>query len=1027
MLGTFFFLSAMTVMAQRTVKGVVSSADGQPITGATVYEKTAGKVHGTVTDVDGRFELKNVPEKAVLEVSFIGYRTQTVRVGKGDLSISLDEDKALIDEVVVVGYGTQKRGLLTSAVSTIKSEDILTTTSSNTVSRLEGKVSGLGIRQNTGEPGSSDFSINVRGFGEPIFILDGADRISSADFNRMNPEDIESISVLKDGSAAIYGMNAGNGVVLVTTKKGAKGKVQFEFGGSMSISKPTALPKMLNSVEYMTLRNEASWNIGGNEVYSEDEIEAYRSGQKQDTDWYGATMLGHTMNQQYNISAQGGTGKVRFYASVGYVNEPGLLRSHALGFEKYNFRSNVTADLTKNLLAEIQMYGEYNHKRQSAQNIFNIMRGTASTLPMHTVYANNNPDYYSYTYDGQAYNPVAMADADTYGFSRSRGKGWTASGVLTYTFPFIKGLKAKGVVQYRSINNYSKRVQKAFSWYTYDEATDTYKAKLQNSPTYMTTGWNDQMRITMQGQLLYDQTFAKAHHVGATLVYEQRRYKNSNGGGQRDFSYYVLPQLNFGDAKDQIASGSDSQEGYKSWVGKFSYDYKGKYMLEYDFRYDGSYRYSPKKRWGFFPVIQGGWRISEESWFKKSLPVVSNLKLRASYGVVGEDAGSAFQYYSGFTLNSGGYEFSDGTWTTGASAPAITNEYLTWYKSKIADFGFDLGLFDNTLNLEFDIYRRNREGLLATRAKTITDVFGGSLPSENLNSDHTNGIELSIAYKKRLKKDFMYHISGNFNFARTKWDYVEHGDYTNANDYWKNSNWGRWNDIVWMYEVIGQFQNEEDIQNSPWQDGLNGASKRTLPGDFKYKDANGDGIIDGNDKMPIAWNANPKIHYGLTLGCKYKWFDFDMLWQGSAKYTVYLTMNYTTMFWNDGNFPEYFYDRWHKADYSDPNSEWIPGQWPAARTTANNPSLMYAESAVWRKSADYLRLKSMEVGFTFPKTWLKSLGVQNVRMYASAYNLLTLCGSFIKPFDPERIEGSYNAGFVYPLNKSYNIGINVRF
>lgn len=1022
-------IMSLTVMAQQQVKGVVSDSKGEPIVGATVYVTGQDKAHGTVTDVDGVFELKGLTGNEVLEVSYIGYLPQKVKIAKRkNLSITLAEDTKVLDDVVVVGYGTQKKGLVTSAVSTLKGDDVLTTTSTNTVSRIQGKVSGLGIRQNTGEPGSDDFSINVRGFGEPIFIVDGTERISASDFNRMNPEDIDNISVLKDGSAAVYGMNAGNGVVLITTKKGEKGSVLFNLGAVASFSSPTNIPKMMNSVQYMTMRNEASYNVGGTGVYAEEEIEKYRSGELHDTNWYDATMKGSTMNQIYNFSAQGGSGKVHFYTSLSYTREPGLLRSNDMDYERYNFRSHVTTEFSKRLTFGVQIHGEWNHRKSSYWNIFNIMRGTVSTLPMHSIYANDNPNYYNYTYDGQSYNPVAISDADLVGGDFQRGKAYSARASLTYLIPGIKGLKAQGILYYSSTNIYRKRTAKSFNWYGYDSETDTYTPHTYGYPTSMYTAWRDYNTLTMQAQLTYDRTFANAHHVGGTLVYEQRRTENSTSDNQRYFSYYVLDQMSLGDSEDQLTNGTDYRTGFKSWIGKFTYDYKGKYMAEFDFRYDGSYRYHPDHRWGFFPVYQLGWRVSQESWFKKALPFVSNFKLRGSYGIVGEDAGSAFQYYSGFTLNSGGYEFSDGSWTSGAKAPSVTNPSLTWYKSHTMDFGIDAGLFNNQLEITFDIYRRNRKGLLTTRARTLPDTFGASLPQENLNKDRTDGVEFSINWRKRVNKDFSYSIAGNFNFARTKWIYVERQDFDSSYLKWLNGQSGRWSDIVWCYQVIGQFQSEEEIANSPDQDGMNfGTSKQTLPGDFKYKDVNGDGVINSNDMLPTKWNGTPKMHYGLTLSAKYKWFDATMLWQGSAKYTVRFGMNYAMMFWNDGNMPEYFYDRWHKADYNDPDSEWIPGKWPAARTTTDNPSLMYSESAIWRRDASYLRLKSVEVGFSFPRPWLKALNLKSARIYMSAYNLLTLCSSFVRPFDPEKVEGSYSAGWNYPLNKTYNIGINVKF
>lgn len=1023
------FSLAVTAAAQNalTIKGKVTSSDGEPMVGCVVYVKGQQNALNAITNLDGDFIIKEVPVGSTLVAEYLGYLPETVKVTVKSTSVSIvmKEDSSALDEVVVVGYGTQKKGLLTASVSTIKNDDILTTTSTDLNSRLQGKVAGLQIRQNSGEPGTDDFSINVRGFGEPIFILDGTERITAAEFNRLNPEEIDNISVLKDGSAAVYGMNAGNGVILVTTKKGEKGKLRLDFKGTVSVNSPTEMPTMMNSVQYMTMRNEASWNVGGSEVYSSDLIEKYRNGTLKDTDWYGATMKNSTVNQIYSISAQGGSDKVHFFTSLGYTNEPGLLKSNAMNYQRLNFRSNVTVDFSKRATLEVQVGSEYNTRNASASSIFNIMRGTVSTLPMHTIYANNNPDYYNYTYDGQAFNPVAQADGDTYGTTSNRGKAMTARAVLTYKPLKVPGLKFKAVGQYRSVDNHSTTTRKAFYWYTYNEDTDSYEGQLQNSPTYMQSSWSDYNTLTLQAQAIYDHLFGN-HHVGATLVYEQRSLWNSFGTEKRNFSNFVLGQINYGDVDDQTTTGYDTNEGYQSVIGKFSYDYKGKYMAEVDFRYDGSYRYNPEHRWGFFPVFQLGWRVSQEKWFQEAVPVISNLKLRASYGTVGEDAGSAYQYMAGYTLGSGGYRFSDDTWTSGAKLNDIVNENLTWYVSKMMDFGVDLAFFNNELKLEADIYRRNRSGLLSTRAKTLPDTFGGTLPQENLNSDRTDGVEFSIGYNKKLNKDWSINASANFNFARTKNIYLEQTDYPTSYSQWRNDKTGRWSDIIWVYDCIGQFKTQEEINTSPLQDGTQGNSK-TLPGDFKYRDVNGDGIIDTNDMVPESWNGTPKMHYGLTLGAKWRDLDFNILFQGSAKYTIYITHNYAMMFWNDGNMPAYFYDRWHKEDYNDPNSAWVEGRWPAARTTNDAPSLMYAQSNIWRRDASYLRIKSVELGYNLPKKWLKPLNIKNVRIYANGYNLFTFCDEFVKAFDPEKSEGSNNAGWVYPLTKSFNAGINITF
>lgn len=1021
-----FLLAALPAGAQSVpVRGVVTGGDGEALVGCMVIVKGNTSQY-SVTDVNGAFELKGVSAGTVLNISYLGYQDKSVKAETGNvMKIVLEQDRNMIEETVVVGYGTQKKGLVTSSVSIIKNEDILTTASNDLNSRLQGKVSGLGIRQNSGQPGSDDFSINVRGFGEPIFIVDGSERISAAEFNRLNPEDIESVSVLKDGSAAVYGMNAGNGVILVTTKKGEAGNVRIDLNASASVAAPTEMPKMMNSVQYMTMRNEAAMNVGGAPVYSQSQIDKYLTGELADTDWYAATMKKAVVNQNYSVTAQGGTDKVHFYTSLGYVNQPGLLRSGAMGYQRFQFRSNLCANITKNLTLEAQAFGEYNETNNSAQSVFNIMRGTVSTLPMHTVYANGNESYYNYTYDGQAYNPVAMADADTYGYQKARGKAFSARTVITYKAPFLKGLSFKISGQFRSVTNKSTTLRKSFYWYTYDELTDEYTPIQQNSPTYMQTSFSDYNTLTMQTQALFDRSFGN-HHVTSTLVYEQRNLWNSLSSARRDFSSYVLDQMNFGDTDGQQNSGADSREGYSSFVGKFSYDYKGRYMAEFDFREDGSYRYSPKHRWGFFPVFQLGWRMSQEPWFEPLKQYVSNFKIRASYGTVGEDAGTPYQYMAGFTLGQGGYKFSDSNWTSGAKISDIVNEDLTWYVSKMMDLGVELGFFNNALKFEGDIYRRNRSGLLTTRARSLPDTFGGTLPQENLNSDRTDGVEFSLSYSHRVNRDFSFNVGANFNYARTKNIYIEQSEYNTTYTKWRSDKSGRWSDIVWVYDVIGQFQSEEEILNSPIQDGTLGNSK-TLPGDYKYRDVDGNGVINSSDVLPIALNGTPKMHYGLTIGAKFYGVDFSMLLQGSAKYTIYMSHNYAQMFWNDGNMPEYFYDRWHKADYNDPNSEWILGQFPAARTTADAPSLMYAQSSVWRRNASYLRLKSMELGYTIPAKVLKKTGIKNIRVYVSGYNIFTICDKFVKAFDPEKSEGTNNTGWVYPLNKSFNAGFNIRF
>ncbi len=388
----------------------------------------------------------------------------------------------------------------------------------------------------------------------------------------------------------------------------------------------------------------------------------------------------------------------------------------------------------------------------------------------------------------------------------------------------------------------------------------------------------------------------------------------------------------------------------------------------------------------------------------------------------------------GYVIGSGGsYEFNEGTLTTGVSAPPIVNEELSWVTATTIDVGFDLGVFDDKLFLEADAYSRQLEGIPARRNVSLPNTFGSELPEENLNSQITKGIEFSLTYRNSYR-DFTYSVSANFNYGRTKEQYVERGAFVNSMDRYRNGTGYRWNDIEWAYTYMGQFQTQDELRYAPMQNGDQGNIRKELPGDFRYKDLNNDGVIDGQDESPIFYDGTPKMHYGINMNAGWKGFDLNILLQGSAKYTLYFSEVYAEVFAFRGNTPAYFFDRWHKSDPYDPDSEWVKGKWPASRTV-ETVGRMYAESSVWRKDASYLRIKSIELGYTFNQEPLRKVGINTLRVFASGFNLYTFADPFVKPFDPEKLEGTGNpkdagfnrAGFTYPVIKSYNFGVNVNF
>lgn len=1028
MLSLLQVLTHTTIYAQgatkeaRKVTGIITDENGETLPGVNIILQ--GTATGTITDVEGRYSIEVPDPKAVLIFSSVGYLKQEITVGNQTvINVAMESDITSLEEVVVVGYGTQKKESLTAAISNIASKEIQTTTHASLAQKLQGKVSGLQIRQNAGQPGEFNTMINVRGFGTPLFVIDGIARDGASEFQRLNPEDIESISVLKDASAAIYGVRAANGVIIVTTKKGAKGKPEFSYHGVVGFQSPTNVPEMANAAQWAQMRNDAEIFGAGTPFYSPEELQKYIDGAPgyESTDWYDVTMKNTAMQYQHNLSATGGDDKVQYFVSLGFFNEEGLLRSNDMGYEKYTFRSNLSSSLGENLKAEVFLAGRYDKREQPGENFFNIFKGTRVTLPIETPYANNNPAYPGAVSSGQ--NPLILSNRDLTGYNESVDKQFQSSLALTYTVPFVEGLSLKGLASYDANSYLNKNLFKAFNLYNY--ANEAYTPVKQRSGNEnISNNYGDYNRLTLQAQFNYQTKIREKHNISTALVFEQQESFSRNSFLRRYYDFYTTDQIDFAGLNRQENGGLETETARLSYIGRFNYDFDDKYLFEFAFRRDGSYRYHPDSRWGFFPVVSLGWRLSEENFLSNSR-LISDLKLRGSYGIVGEDAGAPFQYVQGFlTTGGGGYEFVNGEYTTGAASPAIVNPNLTWFTSNIADIGLNLGLWDNRFTFEFDVYQRDREGLLAIRNLALPNTFGGTLPEENLNSDRVQGLDFSVGYRNS-HNGFQYGIMANFNYARTMNRYVERGPFVNSYDRWRNGIANRWNDIVWGYDYIGQFQSEDEITNAPLQNGDQG-NIRELPGDFKYRDVNNDGVINGNDQLPLFFGGTPKMHYGMTFNGSWKGFDANILLQGSANYTVRFNEVYAEVMAFRGNTPAYFYDRWHKEDPYNPDSEWIPGKWPATRLIAN-VGAMYNESTVWRRDASYVRLKSVELGYSISPDYLQAIGIERLRIYANAFNLFTIADPFVKPFDPEKIEGLFNAGFTYPLTKSYNFGVNLTF
>ena len=1010
-------ISAVHAQDTKKISAKVMTSKGEPITGAIVID-TSAPDKAAITDINGTFTINSAP-KSLLSISMLGYQTLDIIARDADgKTLTMLDDITALEETVVVGYGTKKKESLTGSISNITSDEILTTVHTSLSESLAGKISGFQVRQESGEPGAYNTSINIRGFGAPLYVIDGVPSdLGGAEFQRINPSDIESISVIKDASAAIFGLRAANGVVLVKTKRGEKGTAKVNYNFVIGVQSPTDMPEMCSRAQWAELRNEADINAGSAPYFTKDQLAAEQSGQS--TDWCSEVLKKNSLQQQHSLSVNGGNEKINYYTSFGYVSDNGLLKTGDMDYDKFSFRANISAKLAKRLSFEGLVTGMYDEKVAPSNGYYNIYYAAVTCLPNSTPYINGNPDFPTW----QTFlNPSVLASSERTGEVKTNNKQFGANMSLSYDFKYIKGLQAKIGASYQSYYTANKTVAKEYKLYTYNPDDDTYSETRKNSPSTINNNSTDINMLTLQAMLTYSQTFAQKHKVDATFAYEQHKYWNRFSTLTREYSFFTKDQVDMASLNNMKNGGMEEERASLSFIGRVNYEYASRYLIELAFREDGSYRYAPGHRWGFFPVVSAGWRISKEPWMSH-IGWINELKLRASIGLVGEDAGDPFQYVSAYSLSgTGGYEFINKEWTTGASSPAITNELLTWYTSNTKNIGITTAFFSNRLTFEFDVYQRDREGLLATRLTTLPNTFGAELPQENLNSDRVRGFDTSLGWRSNAGA-FNYGINFTLNYTRTMNKYVEEAKAANSYANWKTNTAYRYNDVVWGYNVIGQFQNQDEIDHAPIQGGANGNTK-LLPGDYRYEDVNNDGVIDDKDMQPIFFNGTPKLYYGLTFNAEWKGIDASIVFQGAGLYTVRYSGVYAEVLASDLNTPAYFHDRWHQADPYNPSSEWIPGKWPATRLVAHAGS-NYHESAIWRRDASYLRLKSLEIGYTLPKKITKN--VVEARFYFSGHNLFTICDPFVKAFDPEKSEGANSMGFTYPVTKSFNFGVNLTF
>jgi TonB-linked SusC/RagA family outer membrane protein len=993
---------AIELQAQTlTVTGKITDSEGKSLPGTTILIK--GTSNGVVSNLNGEYTISNVPETGTLMFSFIGMLAEEVNVeGKTNIDVTLLPDLIGLDEVVVVGYGTMKKADLTGSVSTLSGDDLTKQAVPNITSTLAGKMTGVITRQNSGRPGGDSPSFIIRGQSttgnnDALVLVDGIER----DFNNIDPNDIESITILKDAaSAAIYGSRAANGVVLVTTKRGADKAPEIVYSGSFSRATPTFSPKYMNAGNYAKYVNEARINSGGDSLFSAKDIQDFTDGTRPGTDWWGTMMSKYSPMQQHNLSATGGNERANYFLSLGVIDQKGLY--DAVSYKRYNVRSNIDTKISDNLSVGLDFAARTDYTSEGTVDESKLYQTLQTALPYVPAYVPDSlridGDNLGLNSNGAAGSP--MGEAMYSGYKKGNNVYFETKMSIEYKFDFIKGLKAKFDYSYDKKFYNFKQFNEPYTLYFYTYENGLTNVTPSESMISLEQSKSETTDKTLQAGFNYDNSFG-LHNFGGALLFEQNDYRFDK--------IWVYREGFISSAIDQIFAGADlnkDNDGYanesarRGYIGRFTYNYANKYYFQANARYDGSYIFPQDSRWGMFPAFSAGWRISEES-FMKDISLISNLKFRASWGKYGNDRVDPFQYLSGYEYNDGYVLGSAYTYYGGIRNTGIANPNITWEKAIGSNIGFEFGLLENRITGEFDYFRKNTKDILVTRSAAVPATFGASLPDENVGEVANWGYEGILRYKDTYG-EFKFGVEGNITYATSKViNIVEPADVPE-----QRRLTGQPFDVRVGYISEGLFQSEEEIKNWAVQD--NNQNKSIKPGDIKYKDTNNDSVIDGDDRIIFGQSSTPKLVFGLNLNASYKNFSLTAGFQGAAAYDNY-------------KYVESFQKEYNSLEILGENS-WRVGNEGAkyprlevGRTTNNNQY-----SSFWMYDGFYIKLRTLDLSYTFiNQPVLNRIGIKRMVLSISGRNLLTIGKNLA--FDPE------NPNMNYPIMRTYTAGISVTY
>lgn len=1047
-------LGTTAVTAQQVTGRVVNAETLQPLSGVLVSVEDASTA--ALTNAEGRYTIQAAGE-ATLRFSVLGYAPQSVDVAaRSEVNVALVPTALALEGLVVVGYGIQQRASLTGSVSSVSSEELTRTSGTVTTEGLVGKTPGLTSRiaadgGSDARPGSSTI-IQIRNLGSPLIVIDGVPQEYSSGTDRpgtpnrygnapvnpldnLNPADIESISVLKDASASVYGFRAANGVILVTTKSGARSQApRLTMDGYYGIQNMTRFPfdPPANAYEYKRAWLDSEQNRRQTRTISPEELELWRIGAP-GTPYESFNQTDVVINNpnaeqyQFNTSLSGGSDRASYYISMGRVSQDYVMKEHT--FNRTNLHANVQADLTNRWSAGLQLSGNLENRDNVAipgrdDVVFNAMLGVNSSWPMDNPYANSNPEYINgdvrfLTRLGSTYT---RANA---GFQEDRRRLGTAKLTTAYEFPF--GLRAQATYSQSIRQNLFDRQRFSYDAYCYDAATDTY-----NVCNGFRAAQRDKERRDVEekfgGVQLSQSVQLGSHSLSGVLAAEATGYDSDLT------AIRSVPPSNFtrlvSFVEQNALENQWSRTARQSAIGRFNYDYAQKYLFEALGRYDGSYLYADDNRWGFFPGVSVAWRLTEEPMLRDRFAFLDELKLRASWGQTGREQGVApWGFLGGATYGVGQGAVFDGQAITGVRPRGLPVTNLSWVTATSRNLGVDFVVF-NKIDGQFDVFERKLSGLPAARYDVLLpNEVGYLLPNENLESEANRGLEGRLTFQDVVGRGD-YFISVHGTVARQKLLDRYKPRYGNSWDQYRNGQENRWDDVDFSYEVVGRFQTVEEIENWPINNDLQG-NRTMLPGDLIFKDVNGDGIIDPLDQRPRGFGNNqlPIVMYGFNGGGQYGGVSLSIDFSGGAMYSFRQNVESKLPFQGGHNSQQWmFVDRWHRADPYDDQSEWIPGKWPPIRRAEgshnNYSGSRGGNSDFYRTNVKYLRLKRVEVGYSLASSLTSRLGIDGARVYTSVANPLTFDNVKHLAMDPEM---AATAALRYPTQRVINVGFNWTF